>query len=210
MDNTRPSTATRTASRATVVAAAIEEIDALPYGGGDVTLAAIAKRVGIAAPSLYKHVSSSADLHRGVATECVRELREQLTDAVLGRSGPDAVRALMFRMREFARQHPGRYAATQRAADLADPDDAELAAESDRLIRVIAACLADYAFAEEKMIDAIRVVRSAAHGFIVLELGGGFGLPHSVDRTFDTLVEMIVRAVDGLRAPEGRSEGARS
>ena len=45
--------------------------------------------------------------------------------------------------------------------------------------------------AGDAAIHAVRVVRSALHGFVVLEHEGGFGLPLSLDDRFATLVEMI-------------------
>lgn len=202
-------TVKRDASRAKIVAAAMEELDSLPDWSGEVGLTAVAKRVGIAPPSLYKHVSSAADLHRGIATECVRELREVVTDAVLGRSGADALQSLIRSTRGYALEHPGRYAATQRAANRADPADADLAVESDRLVHVIAASLAEYALSDEGMLDAIRVVRAATHGFIMLEMRGGFGLPNSVEHTFDTMITLLIDGIDALRErePEAPPEG---
>jgi hypothetical protein len=46
-------------------------------------------------------------------------------------------------------------------------------------------------------VDAIRAARSAIHGFVALEAGGGFGLPDDVDRSFEALLDLLVH---GLRA----------
>jgi Tetracyclin repressor-like, C-terminal domain len=37
-------------------------------------------------------------------------------------------------------------------------------------------------------VDATRALRSALHGFVMLENAGGFGLPRDVDRSFGQLV----------------------
>jgi hypothetical protein len=47
-------------------------------------------------------------------------------------------------------------------------------------------------------IDAIRVVRSALHGFVALERGGGFAMARDVDASFERLVDVLVT---GLGAP---------
>lgn len=197
----------RPASEASVVRAALDIVDALPGGGGEITLAAVARRVGIATPSVYKHVSSLADLQRKVAVVCVRELKEHMTDAVVGRSGDDALRAIIQSTRTFALAYPGRYAATQVAANRDDVDDADLARESDQLIRVIGASLVGYGLVENTLIDAIRVVRAAVHGFILLELGGGFGLPKSITQSFEVLTETLVAGVNSLSA-QGSAQGS--
>ncbi len=75
------------------------------------TLATVAARVGVATPSLYQHVASLAQLRARVAARVLAEMTTIATDAVLGRSGDDAVATLMRRLREYAVAHPSRYAA---------------------------------------------------------------------------------------------------
>ena len=53
------------------------------------------------------------------------------------------------------------------------------------------AVLRGYGLEGDDLIDATRAVRSAVHGFVTLEIAGGFGLPQDVDRSFDRLVEMV-------------------
>src|SRR5690606_6751367 len=56
-----------------VVRLAVEVVDeAGATGFADLTLAKVAARAGVAAPSLYKHVGSLADLRREVAVLAVR------------------------------------------------------------------------------------------------------------------------------------------
>ena len=51
---------------------------------------------------------------------------------------------------------------------------------------------------EERQIDAVRAVRAAVHGFVVLELDGGFGMPDDVDASFDFLVDGLVGGLERL------------
>jgi AcrR family transcriptional regulator len=188
-------------TRAAVVAAALELVDANGVGGfAGLTLASVAARVGVAVPSLYKHVDSLADLRRGVAVESVDALTATLARATTGRSERDAVRAMSRALRGFAAEHPGRYAATQVAPDPNDPFDAALAASAAETLAVIAAVLRGFDLPPELTIDAIRVLRSSLHGFVVLELGGGFGMPQDLDRTFDLLVETVVAGIERMAA----------
>ena len=41
------------------------------------------------------------------------------------------------------------------------------------------------------MIDAVRMMRAALHGFVSIETAGGFGIPQSVDATFARLVDTL-------------------
>ena len=106
-----------------------------------------------------------------------RELAAALRDAVAGRAGHAALIAAADAYRDYAREHPGRYLAMQRAPE-APGEDADAAAE---LYRVIHAALSAYGLHGEAEIHAIRAVRSALHGFASLEQAGGWAMPVSVD-----------------------------
>lgn len=155
------------------------------------TLAGVAERFGVAVPSLYKHVNGLGGLRREVATLAIRELGQALTSAVEA-SPDDPLPALAHAYRDFARAHPGRYAATVRAPD---PDDADAIAASDAVLATVLSVMAGYGSSGPDAIDATRALRAALHGFVTLETAGGFGLPRDVDRSFERLVELLVDAV---------------
>jgi AcrR family transcriptional regulator len=190
-------------SHAAVVRLALEVVDdGGPDGFTQLTLAKVASRAGVATPSLYKHVGSLGALRREVSVVAVRELTSAGAAATVGRSGADAVRALAHAWRGYAVAHPGRYAATQVGPD---PDHAEAAEHREAAaesVQVAAAALRGFALPDERLVDAIRAARSAVHGFVTLELGGGFRLPHDLDRSFDVLVDMLVAGVAAL-SPAG-------
>jgi AcrR family transcriptional regulator len=186
-------------TRESVTQAALDIVDgAGAQGYGALTLAAVATRVGVSGPSLYKHIGSIADLRREVATASVRELTRVLSAACVGRAGEDAVIALATEVRAFARRHPGRYAATQRAGDPNQPADSELVAAGGETVAVIASALRSYDYTPDQTVDAVRAFRSAVHGFVLLELEGGFGLPRDLDASFDVLVRMLSRGLQEL------------
>lgn len=188
-------------TRSAVTAVALDVVDDGGVAGLDrLTLAAVASRAGVAVPSLYKHVASLDDLRRLVATDCVAELTRVLAQATIGRSGPDAIHSAADAVRAYAHRHPGRYAATQVAPDLASDADAELAARAEETIAVLAAALRGFGLPDDDTVDAIRMLRSALHGFITLELGGGFGLPDDLDRSFRLLIDGIVAGIAALAA----------
>ena len=93
-----------------VVAAAAGLADEIGFPG--VTMGLLADRLGVRPPSLYKHVSSLADLQHRVATLAMTELGEVIRDAVQGRAGIDALTALLTASRGYVKAHPGRYMAT--------------------------------------------------------------------------------------------------
>ncbi|WP_398695822.1 TetR/AcrR family transcriptional regulator [Streptomonospora wellingtoniae] len=172
------------------------------------SLAAVAKRCGVAVPSLYKHVGGLEALRREVGTAAAAEIARVLGDAAIGRSGADALRAVARAYRDYARTRPGRYAALQQAPR--PEDDAGAAAVFYRSVEVLASILAGFGLPDEARIDVIRWLRGTLHGFVDLELRGGFGLPQSVDGSFEVVVEALVqtlrnwpRAEDPEQEPDG-------
>jgi AcrR family transcriptional regulator len=157
-------------------AALVDEV-----GWDKLTLAALAERVGVRLPSLYKHLESLDALRQQVAALATRQLADALTAAALGRSGSDALRAVADAYRDFGRKHPGRYQATVRAP--AADDEAHTAA-ADAALQVVLAVLRGYAITGQDAIDAARGLRAGLHGFVTLEAAGGFGLPREIDRSY--------------------------
>jgi AcrR family transcriptional regulator len=177
-----------------VVAAAAELADA--EGLEAVTLARVAERLGVRSPSLYAHVDGLPDLRRRLAARGAAELAAELQAAAAGRAGRDALAAVADVYRRYAREHPGTYAALQRAADV---QDAEAAA---RVVGVVVAVLRGYGLDGDDAIHATRIVRAALHGFAALEAGGGFGIDLPPDETFAGLIAVLDH---GLRtAPHTR------
>lgn len=158
------------------------------------SLAAVAQRVGVRLPSLYKHLESLDGLRRDVAVRALEEVGAALAQAVAGRSGRDALGPLARAYRDYARRHPGRYAATVRAPL---PGDEAHVAAAEAVLEVVFAVLAGYGLDGDDAIDGTRSLRAALHGFVVLETSGGFGLPRDVDRSFDRLVRALDDALHG-------------
>jgi AcrR family transcriptional regulator len=162
------------------------------------TLAAVAERFGVALPSLYKHVRGLGGLRRDLAVLGVRELTAALSKAAVGRARGDALRSIAHAYRDYARAHPGRYAASVRAPA---PDDAEHLEVNDDALAVVRAVLAGYGITGADAVDAIRTLRATLHGFVTLEAAGGFGLPQSVDASFTRLAGAFDAAFAGWGAP---------
>jgi AcrR family transcriptional regulator len=171
---------------AIVVAEAARVADRV--GFDRLTLAAVAQQLGVALPSLYKHVRGLDALQQQLAARALDELTAAVTEASVGRSGRDALHAVAAAYRDYARRHPGGYASTLRAPDPTAP--AHVAA-GERAVRVIYAVLAGYGLTGDQLIDATRTLRSALHGFVALEAAGGFGLPQGTDRSYDRLVDAL-------------------
>jgi AcrR family transcriptional regulator len=170
----------------------VEEAEFLADEGAPVTLVELARRLGVQVPSLYKHVAGADDLQRLVSIRAKDELADVLARATVGKAGPDAVTALAYAYRDWAVEHPGRYATTLRAPDDADPLDV---AASSRAIQVIFDALAGYGLVDQDAIDATRIFRATLHGFVTLDAAGAFALP-DLDRSFARLVAVLRLSLD--------------
>jgi AcrR family transcriptional regulator len=179
-------------TQARVVDEAIALLD--ERGQAALTLAAVAERCGVAAPSLYKHVGNVADLRTLVGVRVLQEMADGFATAVMGRSGADAVATLMRAYRAYVADHPARYAAMP-----ADPlHRPEFAVAGRRLLEVMQAVLRPWSLDEPDLVHAVRTARVIAHGFASLEAAGGFGLPEDLNETYERMIHMFLTTLPEL------------
>ena len=173
-----------------VVAEAARLVDEV--GPDRLTLAALAQRFGVALPSLYKHVGGLEDLHGRLAVLAARDLGVALRRSATGRAGPDATTAVAAAFRAYALEHPGRYGYVLRPR----AGDEEHAHASAEILGVLADVLAGYGIEDpDAVVDAIRFLRSALHGFVALEIAGGFAMERPVEASFEAAVRALDRAL---------------
>lgn len=180
-----------------IVAAGADLADEL--GFASLTLATLAGRLGVKPPALYKHVDGLADLQHRIATLAMSEFADALRDALQGKSGSDALRALFGTWRDYVTAHPGRYAATT-GAQFHGTDDPLLVAGL-KVINSIRAVLAGYRIDSDDLDHAIRAVRCTIHGFAVLQAANAFQWSNDPDDSFAWMIEFVD---GGLRALGGK------
>ncbi|MGC4810776.1 TetR/AcrR family transcriptional regulator [Micromonospora sp. DT228] len=157
-------------------------------GVENVTVAALARHFGVKDASLYFHLRNAQDLRVRIALLALTELADRVGAALAGRAGKEALVAFANAYRDYARQHPGRYAAMQ--IDL-DPETAAASA-GVRHAEMTRAILRGYRLSEPDQTDAVRMMHSTFHGFVSLEKTGGFrhtarATDDSWSRTLDAL-----------------------
>jgi AcrR family transcriptional regulator len=160
-------------------------------GFDKVTLTALARRFDVKVASLYSHLKNSQDLKTKIALLALEELADQGAAALAGRAGKDALTAFANVYRTYAREHPGRYAATQLRLD---PETAAASA-GGRHAQMMRAILRGYDLTEPDQTNAVRLLGSVFHGYVSLEMGGGFS--HSAPDTQETWLQ-ILDALDAL------------
>jgi AcrR family transcriptional regulator len=163
-------------------------------GGLDqLTLAQVAKQLGVKLPSLYHHIDGVPALWRELALLGLAQLREQMQRAALGKAEDAAILAVAQAYRAYASAHAGIYAATVRCP----PADAEWQQAAREIIAVLLAVLEPYHLSDAAAIHAIRGLRSIVHGFVSVEAAGGFEMAVNRDESFDWLMRAYIA---GLRS----------
>jgi AcrR family transcriptional regulator len=182
--------------RATVTQAAARIADA--DGLDAVSFARIAADLGVKPPSLYNHVDGMTALLDELTLLAIGELLEQSRDAIMGRSGWNALAALAHAQRAYAAEHPGRYTATLRSLHGRGHAGEKIA---EAYLAVMLAALRGLGLHGDDALHAVRSLRAAVSGFIELELRGGFGMNLDVDESFARLLRVLEIGTVGWAQP---------
>lgn len=160
-------------------------------GFDQVTVSELARRFDVKVASLYSHVKNSDDLKSGIALLALEELADRGAAALAGRAGKDALTALANVYRDYASEHPGRYSAAQWRLT---PEEAAASA-GGRHAGMTRAILRGYDLTEPDQTHAVRLLGSVFHGYVSLELAGGFS--HSAPDSQESW-SRILDALDAL------------
>ncbi|RFA09266.1 TetR family transcriptional regulator [Subtercola boreus] len=173
----------RTSLDAIVMAARdLLEQDGLP----GLTMQAVAERVGVRAPSLYKRVRNRDDLIRLVAEATLVELAAEL-DAANG------ARKLLGSFRAFGLGRPAAFRLI-----MTPGDTPSAAAVSEALAETVSAGILRTArelAGEQDALFAARTLTAWAAGFVSMELNGGFNLGGDPEDAWEYGLERIVAAI---------------
>ncbi|OME84984.1 TetR family transcriptional regulator [Paenibacillus sp. FSL A5-0031] len=176
---------------ATIVEEAAAIADEL--GIEEVTLATLAKKLGVRSPSLYNHVDGLNALRIQLAIYGLQKLLAAINESLQNKEGDEAVHAIASAYISFARKHPGVYELTLRSPDA---DEAEYAAIGEQLVDLLVKTLSHYELGYEKAIHSVRGLRSLLHGFASIEQKGGFGMPQAIDESLKIVIQTYL---NGLR-----------
>ena len=177
-----------------IVAAGREILEA---GGLDaVTMLAVAERVGVRAPSLYKRFADRGALIAAIGGAAQKDLADELEPLA---NDPDPAAGLLADRGSLSRVR----AAQPRAYELlfmnlpaGSRPPAELtAAASEPLLHVT-----ERLVGSERALEAARLVTAFAHGFVSMEITGAFRLGGDVDEAYRYGVGVLVDALTDAQA----------
>jgi AcrR family transcriptional regulator len=167
-----------------------------------VTLANLAERLNVRAPSLYNHIDGADAFQSQLSLFALEALRDDIARAAIGHNGALGLLAIANAYRSFAKRHPGIYNATLRAVRA---DDAAMQAIAGEILDVLRAVLAPFDLDDDRSIHAMRGFRSLVHGFVSLEAANGFGLTQSIDESFAFVIQSFITGLNDRRAGTTRS-----
>jgi AcrR family transcriptional regulator len=173
-------------SDAAIIAAARAIVER--SGAESLSMAEVAKVVGVRAASLYGRFADRAKILEAVELDLWRSLRETLAAARQAVEPMASIRAQARAYRRFAKAHRHGYALMfDRGIDDADPGtDARWAAVAPVLPPLTELVGEASAFA------AARVFTPFIHGFVSMELAGAFRLGGGLDEAFENGLNVIL------------------
>lgn len=177
--------------RARIVETAAKLAD--QHGLEAVTVARLAEELDVKPPSLYNHIDGLTALMDALTVLATKQLLDKTQEAIMGRSGRDALLALAHTQRAYAKAHPGLYAATFRSLHGRGP---ELEHTANAYLDVVRAALREYGYEGKTALHVVRSLRAAIAGFIELELRGGFGMALDVNASFRFLLELLCSGLE--------------
>ncbi|MNY24764.1 Bacterial regulatory protein, tetR family [compost metagenome] len=154
----------------------------------------VARELGIKPPSLYHHVTNNDDLHRAVALAGWKQLDESLQVTVQGADDPGSkLKLVAGAYRAFAIANPALY--TLMSTMPFSPTASDTGPVAQRMIGGFHRMIEPLGLTPEQGIHAMRTFRAAIHGYVLLELAGQFGLPQSVNESFERMLETLFAAM---------------
>jgi AcrR family transcriptional regulator len=150
-------------------------------GLAQLTMQAVADRVGVRAPSLYKRVRNRDALVRLVIEATLLDLEKHLHAVPAAPDPREQLADLLRALRAFAHARPAAYHLIFASTPAPTRPDPDLLARAAAPVLQTAADLAGPAQA----LEAARTITAWAYGFISMELAAAFNLGGDVDSAFE-------------------------
>ena len=179
-------------SRADVVQAALDLLEA--HGPAALTLHAVARALGVRAPSLYNHVESLGDLQQAMIVQVMRQVLAVPVPASSSQPS-DALRALCEGFRALSRTRPSHV--NWIITFPGDLGRAPLAEVWGQVLGRILGGVEGFPIPPEARIHASYLVISALAGFHRMELRGAID-PQDADASFAWMVDRLVETLEAL------------
>jgi len=190
-------------SRAAIIEAARQLLE---VGGLEaLSMTGVAERVGVKAPSLYKHFGDRSELLAALATEVALGLGRTVAVAAEqpGADPPAQLRAIAAAYRSFVLAAPRGAALLFAGVAPGTEPTAESQAEAARPVLEVAEALVG----APKALAAARVLTAFAHGFTSMETAGAFRFGGDIAEAYDFGIAVLLAGFGRVAAEAGNSAG---
>lgn len=156
-------------------------------GWRELTMTALARRLGVQGPSLYHHVGGVEGVLAEVQVRACADMADRLQRAAMGRAGPGCFRALAQGMGAYAMEHPGLY-----ELSLSEPiDAARVHAASEPSRAALTAVIRSFGIADPSL-DLLLTCLAPLHGVLVLTRNGAIARPTQRDDIYRRATELVI------------------
>lgn len=155
-------------------------------------LKTLAAALNIKVPSLYNHVKGTDGLIYAIRVRALMMVDEKLRDAMAGKIGREALLAAAQSYRTFAHANPGIYQLVLPA----DETDSEIERLGRNILSLLLLILGSFGLEGDNALHVVRGFRSLLHGFVALELAGGFALELDLDESFHNLLTAYMNGLN--------------
>jgi AcrR family transcriptional regulator len=187
-----------------IVAAGRELLEA---GGLDaVTMLAVAERVGVRAPSLYKRFADRGALIGAIGSAALADLTAALEPFVRDPDPASGMLKTASAFRTFAKANPHAYELLFMNLPPGSRPPAELNASAAAPLLEVTERLVG----SERALEAARLMTAFAHGFVSMEISGAFRLGGDVDQAFRYGVAVLVDALMDSRTDRREASAGRA
>ncbi|HJM27668.1 MAG: WHG domain-containing protein [Acidimicrobiales bacterium] len=157
-----------------------------------VSMSAIASKIGIRVQSMYAHIDGSSALQRELALFSLDVLAARLTEAAIGISGTQAVRAIIQEQLKFAIEQPGMF-----AASIFPPgSDSEIQKAIQKVNHPMHKVLEQEQIREPQLTHWSRLVLSTIYGFAMLHRDDQLTLPIPPQNSMTYLLDVLVTDIE--------------
>jgi AcrR family transcriptional regulator len=169
-------------------------------GAEELTLAAVADRLGVKSQSLYAHVNGLPGLRRDLILAELARSADRLRRAVMAKARRQALLALMEEMVAVSREKPGM--ARVASWNNPDPNDVEMFDAILEAMEPMSQVLASYGLEGDELAHWLRIIWSSFQGFVNQE--PKMVLPADHDESLHLLMKTFADGLDAVAADHER------
>jgi AcrR family transcriptional regulator len=176
-------------------------------GWNQLTMTALATKLGVRGPSLYSHVENVETLLADVQVRALSALSARLQRAAMGKVADSCMRFLSDELRAYATEHPGLYDLAM--SEAIDGDRMQMAGEP--AAAALTAAIESFGIADPPL-ETLLTCFATLHGVIVLDRTRLFRGVAEIGDLYDQATDLVIlwlKTQGDHRAPTRRARRRR-